>query len=342
MLDSFIHYDLLKKASPAKRGLTYTPWVLCFVVFVVVSGCGFFDAGQSTPTPEQGKVEENAADAQGREQRAFADTVYFPTDAQIKEQGALNSQYIDTSRAVDGVRGRGRYEQSLNVYSLGAHPSGSIIVGWSDRVIKDRPGTDLAVFENPFFSQAAQRVMIEPVAVSVSVNGKDWVSFPHALIGVEQTFDRCQNARLPQFNPCLDGVWRPDSIAADARVWEGWAGLRPVWYNEEQANWSDHGFDPLNTFDLGGDGFDLQDLPPDHPVTKDVLELGVCFVRLQAAPVLLQQNLPAVCLAEEACTAAYFPEIINMEGGSYADIDGVYAGSFEKDQGLCQWPDDPE
>ena len=162
----------------------------------------------------------------------------------------------DASLAVNGAFGLGRHQGGADVYSLTLDPEDALIVGFSGAVLRDGPGVDLAVFENPFDvgDRVDQRFM-DLVVVSVSADGVDFVTFPH-----EYTHDD------------------PSTWSADPADWHGFAGKTPVLLNEDT--------NPVDPFDpalSGGDGFDFADLPAGDPVTEDVLAGGAVAVKLQSA-----------------------------------------------------------
>lgn len=159
----------------------------------------------------------------------------------------------DVARAVNGARGGGQHQGSLDVFSLGLEPGvdDELILGWEGRRVLDGPGPDLAVFENAFEVKGGGWY-IDPVVVEVSADGETWVAFPH-----DYTAD----------DPA---AWHPDPA-----LWSGFAGLTPVHLHEDE-----HPVDPFGD-EAGGDRFDLADLPGDDG--EAVRAAGVVAVRLTSA-----------------------------------------------------------
>jgi len=160
----------------------------------------------------------------------------------------------DASLAINGARGLGQHQGSLDVYSLSLNADDALIVGWSGAVLTDGPGVDFTVFENAFDYGENQRFM-DLIVVSVSANGTDFVEFPHTYLSAE-----------------------PEEWSSDPADWQGFAGMTPVLLNED-TNLTDP-FDPVMS---GGDGFDLADLPAGDPVADDVVANGVVAVRMVSA-----------------------------------------------------------
>ncbi len=160
----------------------------------------------------------------------YLDRVIHPT-------ARTRSPFGDPALAANGARGGGPHSGGTDVFSLDQSPDGTLVLAWSRGAIVDRPGPDLVVFENAFDDY------FEPVVVSVSVDGVTFVDFPHAYRGA-----------------------RDRRSARQAANWTGFAGMTPVWFDE------DRGGDP---FDGGGDKFDLADVGLSQ----------ISFVKLTAAPV---------------------------------------------------------
>lgn len=151
--------------------------------------------------------------------------------------------FHDAGRAVNGVRGVGPYQGSLDVFSIGE----GLVLGTSAPVF-DGDGPELAVFENPFLV-ASGGVFVEALVVEVSPDGEGFAAFPHAL----------------------------DGDPTDPAAWRGFGGVTPVLRNDET-----NPVPPLSD-GAGGDRFDLADLDPADPVADRVLEEGFVAVRLSPA-----------------------------------------------------------
>ena len=175
-------------------------------------------------------------------------------DVVLEAPGADSGLFRDPELAVNGVRGGGPFMGSLDVYSIGLEPGDDLLVlGWSDRVVVDVPGPDLAVFENPFDTGPSSRFM-DPAIVEVSPDGIDFVAFPVDYDAPDRT------------------VW-----SSDPTHWRGFAGVTPVSLHAE-----DNPVDPFS-LEAGGDVFDLADLPADDPTTVRIFMDGVRAVRVTAA-----------------------------------------------------------
>lgn len=159
----------------------------------------------------------------------------------------------DAARAVNGARGKGRHQGSVDVFSLGLEPGvdDELVVGWSGRRLLDGPGPDLVVFENAFEVKGGGW-FIDPVIVEVTADGERWVAFPHDYTADDER------------------AWVPDPA-----LWPGFAGRTPVYLHEDDA--------PMDPFseEAGGDAFDLADLPGEEGAT--VRASGVLAVRLTSA-----------------------------------------------------------
>ena len=194
--------------------------------------------------------------------------------------------YGDPIAAINGVRGEGSNAGSMDVYSLGLElgVNDTLTLAWSGRRLIDSPGDDLIVFENPFLYSGG--VFMDPVVVEVSANGADWLAFD------------------------VDYLAEDESIyLSEPSLWAGFAGLTPVKQNDDVAPLGDHAFE-LN---LGGDAFDLADLPPGD-MRDEILVQGACCIRLSSAAVHINPD-----------TGDYFVRDAISNG---ADIDGVLGRAF--------------
>lgn len=137
--------------------------------------------------------------------------------------------FRDVQRAINGVRGGGATQGSLDVYSLSLQPDDELVLAF-DAPVLDGEGPDLVVFENAFEVASGEGRYMDPVVVEVSADGEDFVAFPHSY-----------------------GLTDYSSEPSD---WVGFAGITPVLLHEE-----DHPVDPLSP-EAGGDAFDLSLLEP--------------------------------------------------------------------------------
>lgn len=183
----------------------------------------------------------------------FASAATQPRSATelVDAPGATGEGFYDPSAALDGVRGGGDGEGSLNVYSVdyGSY----LVLGWNGGRARNGPGADVAVFENPFrFGDGL--TFMDPAVVEVSLDGETWVAFPHEYVAADETV-----------------------YSARAEDWIGFAGVHPVWLHAET--------NPVDPFDpaAGGDAFDLDSLPGDGEAAR-IREEGFSFLRLSPAP----------------------------------------------------------
>jgi hypothetical protein len=124
--------------------------------------------------------------------------------------------------------GGGEGAGSMDVLALG--DGGSIVLAFRDNLVRNGPGTDLIVFENPFYAGGSPLNVYSEVAfVEVSQDG--------------DTFFRFGNDYDPEGTPINNPV-----------NWSGFAGVHPVLSN------SGNGIDPTDPDVAGGDQFDLEEL----------------------------------------------------------------------------------
>lgn len=179
---------------------------------------------------------------------------YQPTspDTVVEAPGASAALFHDPALALDGVQGAGRGAGSLDVFSIdyGDH----LVLGWSGRRVHDGPGVDLVVYENPFIFDGG-RVFMDPAIVEVSIDGEEWVAFPHDYLAQDEML-----------------------YSSDPADWSGFAGVTPVFLND-----ATNPVDPFDTALAGGDAFDIATLP-DDALGARILEEGFAFLRLSPAP----------------------------------------------------------
>ncbi|MEM9487671.1 MAG: LIC_13355 family lipoprotein, partial [Myxococcota bacterium] len=153
------------------------------------------------------------------------------------------------------VRGGGLMQGSLDVYSLSYGENYYITLRWSGRRVGNGPGIDFAVFENGFGYPDSGQFM-DQIIVEVSVDGVEWRALPFDYLADDESV-----------------------YSTDPSLWFGFAGVSPVLYHAE-----DNPVDPLDPSVAGGDGFDLDALPGDDPVSSELRENGFVYVRLVTAP----------------------------------------------------------
>ena len=192
---------------------------------------------------------------------AYADTV-------VRAEGASGAGFGDPKRAANGVRGGGAFAGGMDVFSLDQATDGVLTLRWVNRQVCNQAGVDFAVFENGFTDRRTGVAFFEPIVVSVSIDGIDFVEFPHEFFGSD--------------HPELVG--RRDS-------WRGFAGLNAVLYHEENNGRASQGINPLDPIVAGGDGFDLDQLPETEAGRRLKTE-GFRFIRLTGAPILGFPRVP--------------------------------------------------
>ncbi len=211
-------------------------------------------------------------------------------DTVIEAPGAAGTGFGDTDHAVDGVHGAGCTSQNaVDLYSLSNDPADEntfIILRWSGRRLENGPGTDFVVFENPFDYDTCgnDRRFMDQLVVSVSIDGTEWIDFPH------------------------DYTAPDESVYSEYHsYWHGFAGVTPVLFNEKS-----NPVDPFDPAAAGGDHFDLDDLvDTGAPETVEKIKTEGCrFIKLTAAGAVKNND-----------TDNYFPQDTGANG---PDIDGVY------------------
>lgn len=174
----------------------------------------------------------------------------------VEAPGHTGEGNLDSALAVNGVRGGGALQGSVDVFSLGLEPGldDVLVLGFEGGRAVDVEGPDLAVFENPFDVQGTTGRFFDPVVVEVSADCETFVALPHAL-----------------------QAGSPDAPIDDPAPWLGFAGIEPVYLHEE-----DNPVDPFSAA-AGGDRLDLAELDPADPTAAAVLEDGALCVRLSSA-----------------------------------------------------------
>lgn len=224
-------------------------------------------------------------------------------DVVVNAPGAGDSPFRDPELAINGVRGGGTVQGSLDVFSLGvtATPAGAqdnyVTLAWSGRTVIDGPGTDFVVFENCFAVELGVRHFIEAAVVELSRDGQTWVAVPHDYLNDDEAV-----------------------YSDDPGHWSGFAGVQPVLLHEES--------NPVDPFDpalAGGDPFDLADLPDDGGEAEAIKREGFAFLRLVTAASVVNPD-----------SGQPFPRDFIAQG---PDIDGVYARYFTPTAMRHQGPD---
>lgn len=149
--------------------------------------------------------------------------------------------------ALGAPLGGGTFMGSLAVHSLGI--GGTLTLGFA-QPLRNGPGVDFLVAENPFESTTFGATFAEFCFVEVSSNGTDFARMPARWFG-------------PDVEPGTFAVIPVGSA-------ENLAGQVPVLAGSAQAA----GADPQDVCEAGGDAFDLQDLAGHPEVTAGRVNLG--------------------------------------------------------------------
>ncbi|TVQ89259.1 MAG: hypothetical protein EA397_15830 [Deltaproteobacteria bacterium] len=148
-----------------------------------------------------------------------------------------------------GPRGAGATAGGLDVVSLGKY--GVIELAFDDWIVRDGPGPDFIVFENPFPG------WVEPGLVEVSDDGETWFAFPCDLADHEALYPGCAG-----IEPVLANVDDNDIDPTDPERAGGDAfdladlGLEQIRY----VRITDGGIGPDWSYEGGAGGFDLDAL----------------------------------------------------------------------------------
>ena len=129
-----------------------------------------------------------------QQERTLCDTVaaFVPGSGQHTGQGATFFPRNVFTGPAPTARGDVPSTDPREICSLGL--GGSITVGLRTRVIVDREGTDLTIFENAFFYNGG-RVFAEPARIELSKDGFSWIKIP---------FDSLTLSGLAGLSPTLD------------------------------------------------------------------------------------------------------------------------------------------
>ncbi len=175
----------------------------------------------------------------------------------VSAPGQTGVGFGDANRATNGVRGAGERSGSFDVYSLDYATRPELIVRLPCPVANG-PGRDLVIFENPFevrtTADQPRYVFMDPIVVSVSVDGVSFLELPHQYLAPT-----------------------PTTYSALPEHWRGFAGLHPVFLNVDTT--------PLEPLDeaAGGDGFDVDTFTSSE--LQQAFTRGVRFVKLTPAAI---------------------------------------------------------
>jgi hypothetical protein len=225
-----------------------------FPAMLLCAACVHDDADVTEPDPEY-SVDE--VPDLPRDRSSVASQNVRLADTVVSAPGATGSGFGDPARAVNGVRGAGARAGSLDVFSRGFLPGQNdhITLAWSGGRLRNGPGTDLVVFENPFLISGGGSFM-DLMIVEVSIDGVEFRALAHDYIAADPAVYRN--------NPAF---------------WPGFAGRMPVLLHAET-----NPVDPFNAALAGGDQFDLDTVVGNDGLAMAIRANGVRFVRLVCAP----------------------------------------------------------
>jgi hypothetical protein len=272
MITSYSH----GAAAPRRGQRALSCWLVRALALAAPLAAGCVQDSRATdgPDPTQGADLDAArqvvpADAPAENVR-LADTV-------VDAPGATGSGFLDSTRAINGVRGAGNRSGSLDVFSLGYIPGGNdhITLAWSHGRLQNGPGPDLVVFENPFLINGGG-VFMDLIIVEVSLDGVEFRALAHDYTATDPT--------VYHNNPAL---------------WSGFAGKTPVLLNV-----ATNPVAPFNAAAAGGDQFDLDTVEGSDAVAQSIRTNGARFVRLTSAPARINPDTGAAYVHDGASNGA--------------------------------------
>ncbi len=204
----------------------------------------------------------------------------------VDAPGNTGSGFQDASRAANGVRGGGQNAGGMDVFSLGYQEGvdNYLVLSWGGATVHNGPGADFVVFENGFEVGAGSgSFFLDQIVVMLSRDGVTFVPFPHDYVAEDET-----------------------KYQSKPEAWQGFGGRYPVKYNVDS--------NPVDPFDheaAGGDPFDLDGMPLDGGEGQAIREKGFRYLKLVAAPTVLNPDTGAAFVRDPASNGA--------------DIDGVVA-----------------
>jgi hypothetical protein len=221
-----------------------------------ISACGDSPATD----PDAAPTDDASTDAPPDGETTGTPTIRL-ADTVTAAPGATGTGYGDSTRAINGVRGAGTSNGSLDVFSLGYNVGQNdfITLTWSNGLLENGPGSDLAVFENPFGT------FMDLVIVEVSLDGVEFRELAHDYTATDPT--------VYQANP---------------QLWSGFAGRTPVKLNVDT-----NPVDPFDPAAAGGDALDLDTVVGTDAVAEAIRTNGARYVRLIAAPARIDPHTGA-------------------------------------------------
>ena len=242
-------------------------------ILVLLSACG----DSMSPTTNQGSLPD--ASSVSPDGAADSATVLEPSvhlaDMVTAAPGATGTGVGDSNRAINGVRGGGFGMGSADVFSLGYMDgvNNFITLSWSTGTLKNGPGADLAVFENPFRIQNG--VFMDLIIVEVSLDGVAFRELAHDYTAAD-----------------------PTMYSSDPQFWSGFAGRTPVILNVDT--------NPMDPFDpeAGGDAFDLDTVVGTDAVAQEIRATGARYIRLVTAPSRIDPHTNALYVHDAIANGA--------------------------------------
>lgn len=231
---------------------TDVSWSHSFALAVVfTSACG----DSSAIEPDAAPSADASADASPDSAPTSTPMVRL-ADTVTAAPGATGTGVGDSMRAVNGVHGAGTGSGSVDVFSLGysVGQNDFITLTWSNGLLQNGPGADLAVFENPFLT--GNGTFMDLVIVEVSLDGVEFRELAHDYTATDPS--------VYQNNP---------------QLWSGFAGRTPVKLDVDT-----NPVDPFDPVAAGGDALDLDTVVGTDAVAQMIRMGGARYVRLISAP----------------------------------------------------------
>ncbi|EIE02125.1 LIC_13355 family lipoprotein [Leptospira licerasiae] len=204
----------------------------------------------------------------------------FVADEIVSAPTSNGIGFKDSNCLVDGIRGQGKFNGSLDVYSLEDSGSGSaIILRWAGVKVLPTSGIDFIVYENPFFvgvqngTNSFDNVFMEPLIVEVGNDLTNWCGWDPEYTNSD-----------------------PNTFVGNPIYWARFAGITPFAYNQDT--------NPMTVSEVfdtdivngrgGGDGFDLADSNfgnsgsgCDGTLKSEIQTNGFTYIKISAAKTIL-------------------------------------------------------
>jgi hypothetical protein len=242
-------------------------------ILLLLAACG-----EPSPTaqPDAGPDAAGSPDATSDSATTIDRSVRL-ADVVTAAPGATGSGAGDPMRAINGVRGAGTGNGSLDVFSLGYidGTNNFITLSWSSGVLHNGPGADVAVFENPFLV-GTNAAFMDLVIVEVSLDGVAFRELAHDYTAAD-----------------------PTMYDANPQRWSGFAGRTPVKLNDDTNR-----VDPFDPDAAGGDAFDLDSVVGSDAVAQEIRTTGARYIRLVTAPSRIDPHTGALYVHDAIANGA--------------------------------------